>query len=51
MKGKDMVYCSVCGEEYDRLRHPKGHKCDPKILKQIEEAAKAHEEVVEREGI
>lgn len=48
--GKDMRHCATCGEEYDALRHPNGHPCDPEILRQIERDRKADEEVRKRAG-
>ena len=46
---KDLRYCSKCGEEYNALRHPNGHQCDPKVLAQIERDRKADEETRETE--
>jgi hypothetical protein len=43
---KDMVYCPTCGEEYNRL---KGHKCDPDVLAELEQAARDDAEVREKE--
>ena len=36
MKGEDMRYCHRCGAEYDALKEPNGHKCDPRDLEQAE---------------
>ena len=44
-KGKNYVYCDKCGEEYNTFGPGPGHKCDPKVLKQIERDRKADEEV------
>jgi hypothetical protein len=44
---KDWVYCSECGESYNRLGP--GHKCDPKALAAIAREEEADQEVRERE--
>lgn len=44
MKGKNYVYCGICGEEYNS--YGRKHKCDKDVLKQILANLKADNEVV-----
>jgi hypothetical protein len=48
--GRDMVCCDTCGAEYDRLRYPHGHPCDPADLRQIERDRQTDAEVRRREA-